>query len=282
MKNLFSISFAVLFVSLSFSQCTAEKDEIPITKLFTDQADSIVLIKVMDKANGKLGSGFVVSEDGLIFTNYHVVSDAKIILVKLKNNKRYRRVHIVNVDALKDIALLKITGSSLKTVKLGDSDTGAIGQRVATIGNPLGLESTVSDGLISNIRDSEHGFKIFQISVPLSNGSSGGPLFNLQGEVIGITTAAFSKGENLNFAVPINYVKPLLKNSKFKNTAPRQARPHRVTLHRIFLLYNVQPKDTLYHVAREFHASVSEIMRVNNLSSSKIYAGQQLRIPVNK
>jgi serine protease Do len=96
-------------------------------------------------------------------------------------------------------------------VRLGDSDLVQVGERVVAIGNPRGLEQTVTDGLISAIRDTGKGYKLFQMSVPISTGSSGGPLFNMAGEAIGITAAYLEGGQNLNFAIPINYGLALLQ-----------------------------------------------------------------------
>jgi len=208
-----SFSAILVFVILASRPALASLEGERITHLFEKQADSVVLIAVSQKNHqeNKLGSGFVVSEDGLIVTNAHLVSQADQIVVKLRNNRAYRNVRIIGADAEKDIALLKVNAQGLKAVKLGNSKKVEIGQRVVTIGNPLGLESTVSDGLISSVREGEPGFKIFQTSVPLSQGSSGGPLFDLKGKVVGITTASLLKGQNLNFAIPINYVKPLLR-----------------------------------------------------------------------
>jgi S1-C subfamily serine protease len=98
-------------------------------------------------------------------------------------------------------------------VRLGNSDPVQVGERVVAIGNPRGLEQTVTDGLISAIRDTGKGYKLFQMSVPISTGSSGGPLFNMAGEAIGITAAYLEGGQNLNFAIPINYGLALLQGS---------------------------------------------------------------------
>ena len=191
-------------------------------RLFSKNADAIVLIAASCGNNEtKLGSGFIVTEDGLILTNYHIIENAEKIVVKLKNNRAYSNVQVAGQDPKRDIALLKIRAQDLKKVRLGDSDDVDIGQRVVSIGNPLGLESTISDGLISSKRKTDDGLRLLQISVPLSEGSSGGPLFNLKGKVIGITTASFLQGQNLNFALPINYAKSLIRKAKNRDYRPR-------------------------------------------------------------
>jgi len=155
------------------------------------------------------GSGFIITADGFILTNSHVVGGQKTVTVKMiEENKVYSNVEVVKDNTIRDMALLKIKeAGSFSPVVLGDSDQVQIGERVVVIGNPLGvLENTVSDGLVSAVRDS-NGTKMLQISAPISHGSSGGAMFNARGEVVGITTSGADEGQNLNFAVAINYAK---------------------------------------------------------------------------
>ena len=105
-------------------------------------------------------------------------------------------------------AIVKIKGRRFPCANLGNSESVEVGDEVVAIGNPLGLKNTISPGIISGIREME-GFKVFQLTAPISSGSSGGPLFNLYGEVIGVTYSSMIKGQNLNFAIPINDVKLL-------------------------------------------------------------------------
>ncbi len=175
---------------------------------------AVVYIATFD-AKGQqegLGSGFVVDASGVIVTNLHVIQGAKALSVKMADGEVYDKVDIVDYDARRDIAVLKVRPyGKLPTLTLGDSDRVEIGEEAVAVGNPKGMEHTVSSGLISAMRQDE-GYKLIQISVPISPGSSGGPLFDRQGRVIGITTAQL-RGEgvqNLNFAVPINYAKPLI------------------------------------------------------------------------
>lgn len=165
---------------------------------------SIVLIQTQSG----MGSGFVVSSDGLILTNSHVVNMGGSVSVKfIEDNRVYSNAKVIKDDSIRDLALLKIDGAGTFTpVVLGDSDQVVVGERVVAIGNPKGLENTVSDGLVSALRDI-NGTKLIQISAPISPGSSGGPLFNMNGEVIGITSSGFDDGQNLNFAVAINHAK---------------------------------------------------------------------------
>ena len=110
------------------------------------------------------------------------------------------------------MAIIKAHGNDFRTLTLGDSARLQVGEEVVAIGNPLSLESTVSNGIVSAIRTvEEEGGKFLQITAPISHGSSGGPLFNMAGEVVGITSAVIVGGENLNFAIPIDDVKPMLR-----------------------------------------------------------------------
>jgi len=142
-------------------------------------------------------------------TNYHVIKDGTSALVKLPNGSFFVVDGVLASDKDRDVAIIKVHGNDFRTLILGDSSRLQVGEEVVAIGNPLSLESTVSNGIVSGIR-SDEGRRILQITTPISHGSSGGPLFNMFGQVVGITSAALVGGENLNFAVPINDVKKLL------------------------------------------------------------------------
>ena len=185
-----------------------------IPEIVKEQADAVVFLRVTAKGGERrVGTGFVVRQTGEILTNFHLMEDAKTVTVKLKNEDVYDEVALLESDPRRDIALIKVRGWNLPVVRLGNSDPVQVGERVVAIGNPRGLEQTVTDGLISAIRDTGKGYKLFQMSVPISTGSSGGPLFNMAGEAIGITAAYLEGGQNLNFAIPINYGLALLQGS---------------------------------------------------------------------
>jgi len=174
---------------------------------------SIVSI-IMSGDDGKpiaQGTGFIVSKEGLIVTNYHVIAEGSSAVAKLPDGAIYILEGVVASDKARDVALVKATGKNLRTLLLGNSDRVEVGQEVVAIGNPLSLESSVSNGIVSGIRTADDlGGKFLQVTAPISPGSSGGPLFDMAGEVIGITTLYLKGGENLNFAVPINDAKRLL------------------------------------------------------------------------
>jgi trypsin-like peptidase len=172
---------------------------------------STVLL-VMEDANGKpfsLGSGFFVRA-GEIASNLHVVEGAARGYAKLVGEKaKYDIEGITAIDAKRDLVVLKISLSRSQALSLGNSDSVQVGEPVYAVGNPQGLEGTFSQGIVSSIRD-VGADKLLQITAPISPGSSGGPVLNGKGEVIGVSVATFRGGQNLNFAIPSSYLKTLL------------------------------------------------------------------------
>ena len=159
-----------------------------------------------------MGTGFVVSPDGRIVTNLHVIEGTSEAIVTLLDGSEHPVVRVVGADPQRDLAVVEIAPARrLPVLELGDSDEVAAGDIVIAIGNPQGLDYSVSDGLISSIREFVKGeLKMIQISAPISLGSSGGPLFNRFGEVIGVAVAVSAEGQNLNFGIPSNYLRPLI------------------------------------------------------------------------
>jgi hypothetical protein len=156
------------------------------------------------------GSGVLVDSDGTLVTNLHVVRGDTRVSVRLANGDAYDDVHVVDVDARKDLVVLRIKAYGLTPATLGNSDQVNAGDRVFLLGSPRGLQNTLSDGLISALRDSGEGFRLFQTTAPASPGSSGGGMFNEFGELVGILVGKRADAENVNFAVPINYARGLL------------------------------------------------------------------------
>jgi serine protease Do len=162
-----------------------------------------------------LGSGFVINPEGLVVTNSHVVERAQQISVRLGDGRALEAV-VVGRDPATDLALLRLRdATNLATVALGDSDQLEIGDWVVAIGNPFGLDMSVTHGLIS-ARERVLGLGPFddfiQTNALINPGNSGGPLFDMKGDVVGVTTAIVSQGQGIGFAVPINLVKDLLPN----------------------------------------------------------------------
>jgi serine protease Do len=173
---------------------------------------AIVRIEVRAAQAEGMGTGFVLSADGRVATNLHVIGGATEIDVVLLDGTRLPVKEIAATDPARDLAVLSVTPAApLATVPLGNSDEVQAGDPVVAISNPLGvLDYTVSDGLISSVRQVTGDLTILQISAPISQGSSGGPLFNQYGEVIGVATFISGAGQNLNFGIPSNYLQPLL------------------------------------------------------------------------
>ena len=158
-----------------------------------------------------LGTGFIVRADGWIATNLHVVVGGPRVKVTLGDSRELDVVEVLAASPNHDLALIRIDAHGLPVLALGDSDAMKPGDPVVAIGNPMGLESTVSNGLVSARRKVDGGVEVLQVSAPISPGSSGGPLFNDHGEVIGIATALLTGGQNLAFGVPIRYLVPMIQ-----------------------------------------------------------------------
>ncbi|MSN26142.1 MAG: Do family serine endopeptidase [Geobacter sp.] len=171
-----------------------------------------------------LGSGFLISKDGYIVTNDHVVRDAESVQVKLSNDKVYD-AKVVGGDAKSDIAVIKINVTDLPVAVLGDSDKLDVGQWAIAIGNPFGLDRTMTVGVISATGRSNMGIETYenfiQTDASINPGNSGGPLLNVYGEVIGINTAIVAAGQGLGFAIPINMAKPIFSQLIQKGSVSR-------------------------------------------------------------
>jgi hypothetical protein len=171
---------------------------------------SIVTIRTADS----LGTGFVVRPDGWIATNLHVIVGGSRVSVTFRDGRELDVVDVIATSTDHDLALVRVQASDLPTLPLGDSDAIRPGDPIVAIGNPMGLENTVSNGLVSARRQVDEGdnaFEVLQVSAPIAPGSSGGPLFNERGEVIGIATAILESGQNLNFGVPATYLSSLMR-----------------------------------------------------------------------
>jgi S1-C subfamily serine protease len=189
--------------TLTFGSTTTQTT-LTVTEI-AKKVESVVYIEVaFSDGKGASGSGFLISTDGRIVTNYHVIDGAASGKVVLNDGTTFTDIKVLGWDKEGDLAIIKVPGSGLPTVTTGNSDAAQIGEEVVAIGSPLGLQNTVSTGIISARRDG-----YLQTTAPISHGSSGGALFNMMGEVIGITSAGMEEGANLGFAIPINEVKSL-------------------------------------------------------------------------
>ena len=210
--QLFIATFIVLLFCLTNSTPAQTVPEI------AEKALAATVYLEMKDSNGKtlgFGSGFFIKSN-LIATNYHVIAGAASGTAKLVGKyTTYKIEGWTATDEDTDLALLKVTAYGIKPLMLGNSDAVKIGETVYVAGNPKGLEGTFSDGIISSRRD-KYTKERFQMTAPISPGSSGGPVLNSKGEVIGVSVAAHRDldAQNLNFAIPSNYLKTLLTLSK--------------------------------------------------------------------
>ncbi|NCF35491.1 MAG: Do family serine endopeptidase, partial [Gammaproteobacteria bacterium] len=155
-----------------------------------------------------LGSGFIISEDGYILTNHHVISGADEVIVRMANRKEYI-AQVIGSDEASDVAVLKVDDENLPTLKIGDSDDLKVGEWVLAIGSPFGFDATVTAGIVSakgRSLPSDNYVPFIQTDVAINPGNSGGPLFNLDGEVVGINSQIYSRSGGfmgLSFAIPI-------------------------------------------------------------------------------
>ncbi len=206
MRNVLTI---IIFL-LAFAAHLASQNVADIVK---QSCDAVVLIVISDSSGQEtaLGSGFLISADGQIVTNYHVIKDAHSAIVKLSNGSFFPVSGVVASDAKKDLAIIKVNGKNLPFLPLTNVDKVQVGSHVVAIGSPLGLEGTVSDGVVSAIRDSD-GVKWIQTTAPVSHGNSGGPLLDMGNHVVGVITMGINPGagQNLNFAIPSDEVANLL------------------------------------------------------------------------
>lgn len=216
---------------------TDTRKQMSVPEVYANYIDSCVGITVdivttnswgIPVTSAAAGSGFVITQDGYIMTNYHVIEGASSIKVTFVDNKSYN-ASLIGGDRDNDIAIVKIAATGLKPVVMGDSAKMYVGETVMTIGNPLGeLTFSLSDGVVSALErpitvSAGKSMKMIQTNATINSGNSGGPLFNLYGEVIGIVTAKYSTGnsiissnmasvEGLGFAIPITSVKDKIED----------------------------------------------------------------------
>lgn len=190
-----------------------------VLELVVELGESVVQVKTP----GGLGSGFFVTEEGHLITNFHVIEGELDITVEVFHQqggqlerRSYREVRILALDKFADLALLKIDVKSKKQrflpIPLGDESGLKVGEKVFAIGSPLGLERTVTEGIISTASRVMQGNLYLQTTAQINPGNSGGPLFNLRGEVVGVTNMKIAFGEGLGFAIPVGRVRHFLEH----------------------------------------------------------------------
>ncbi len=201
-----------------FTTSAKPPPERSVRELVNQLGESVVQVRTP----GGLGSGFIINEEGFLITNFHVIEGETQISIEVYHQKNgdlerrsYKQVKIIALNKFADLALLKIDDKDapkFARVSLGDSEALAVGDRVFAIGSPLGLERTVTEGIMSTKTRQMEGDLYLQTTAQINPGNSGGPLFSMRGEVIGVTNMKITFGEGLGFAIPIELVKFFLNH----------------------------------------------------------------------
>ena len=203
---------------------TAKVRPAQTTQQIAQQAFRSTVLLLMEDANGQpfsLGSGFFVAPDQ-IATNLHVVEGARSGFSKLIGKEtKYDIQGYTAIDEKRDLIILKVNKTETPRLTFADSDLVMVGDPIYVVGNPIGLEGTFSQGIISSIRPIGTD-KVIQLTAPISPGSSGGPVLNNRGQVIGVSVATFKGGQNLNFAIPANYLKTLIAQVSTPKPLPKR------------------------------------------------------------
>lgn len=206
MKKKYLLIHIVLFsTSFAFGQSA--------TEIAKNAIQSTVSIVALDNTLQPLGfgSGFIIADE-LIATNVHVIEGSSSAYVLVNGQeKKYKIDGYLSIDKSNDLVILKVSGLKQKNMTLNQGNVPEIGEKIYAIGNPKGFNGTFSEGIISGIRSFDKN-QVLQITAPISPGSSGGPVLNLNGEVVGVAFATYSEGQNLNFAIPVKYLLALKNN----------------------------------------------------------------------
>lgn len=208
-----SVFILVFVVGLSATSVKGSQQSTTTAKFSFDRVlQAVVTVVALDEDGDTLsqGSGVFLADTGQLATNYHVIEGAHSAFVKSEIHGILPVVGVEQYSIARDVAILRIRGSGFHSLRIGKAPR--VGERVLAVGTPLGLEQSVSEGIISGIRR-DAGFEVLQTTAPISPGSSGGALVNEVGDLLGITTYTFASGQNLNFAIPADYVKQLASAS---------------------------------------------------------------------
>jgi len=263
--------------------------DIPDLRALAKQSrPAVYLIALLDEDGKSTGSGtgFLISPDGLLVTNEHVIHGAKTMIAKAENGGLFPIRKVLAVDSSNDLALLQLEAKDLPYLSLAPQGLAEAGSRIAVMGSPLGLEGTLSEGIIS-ARRKLPGQKreVLQISAPISPGSSGSPVLDSQGRVVGVASFLLLEGQSLNFASPVEKIYPLLNRAGRNYTARTSAPAEKIHTEETPTTYLVKPGDTLIRISRGLgkqgiRTTVDEIRNFNQLSTNAVLQpGQVLRIP---
>ncbi len=205
-------------VLIKTGQGGGSKTTLTASEISEKVAPSVFYIEVYNRQGDAIGSGsgFFVTSDGVAVTNYHVIADTASAFVTTIDGGLYSVKNVIAFDENLDLAIIKVDKSSVNehpafefpVATIGNSDTIKAGQTVYALGSPMGLQNTISNGIISNVSQRIGDDTFIQITAPISHGSSGGALVNEYGEVLGVTSAGIDEAQNIGFAIPINAMKP--------------------------------------------------------------------------
>ena len=205
---------AALFVG---GHGTAAAQAVDLKDLLRQSSPAVVTVATLDgrRQLTNSGSGFLISPDGILVTNHHVIRGAHELVAQLESGESFSADRVLGLDCEADLAVLQLrTGAArLPFLRLGRSEAVEVGEQVIAIGSPAGLSATVSEGIISGIREiSGSGVRLLQTTAAVSSGSSGGPLMRRDAQVIGVASYYLEGGQNLNFAVPSEYIVSILRS----------------------------------------------------------------------
>jgi S1-C subfamily serine protease len=247
-SDLFRIAFVALWIGLNaYAIVPSRADSIPQLVAKTKPATVQILALDENWSAIKSGTGFFVSADGLIVTNYHVIQGAAHLAARTNEGATFQFQRVVAQPQGIDLAILKFSADGVSFLKLGNSTDAVEGQQVIVIGSPEGLQGTVTEGIISAFRENR---SMIQITAPISHGSSGSPVIDENGQVIGVATLVSKEGQNLGFAIAVEEVTRALTSLRTEPTPePYAFNPHFVEPNQPF---SVDPKTGLVAFLKEF------------------------------
>jgi tetratricopeptide (TPR) repeat protein len=208
--------FLIISLILLIHSSAVSNDDTDADRIFNENSKAVVVVTAYDKKGNAIsrGSGFIVRADGAVVTNYHVIGMARDIKVTA-GDKILDVEGLIFTDEGNDLVILKAKAKDMPVVKLGVIGKANIGERVYVISSPEGLENTISDGLLNGIRKIDEKKEVLQMTATTSHGSSGGPVFNRDGEVIGVATSGMSSDtRNLSFAMSVKLIKDKISSKR--------------------------------------------------------------------